>query len=173
MQVKAFINTTLDMQGFVAYEAQSNAVIVAFRGSVDIKNWIADLDAPQMEYPKCSGCLVHVGFYKAYGEVSAEVKAQVQKIISKYRTASIYVTGHSLGGAMAVVASLDLKATFGKVDQFYTYGQPRVGNQAFATYFESQIGNLFRVVHYADIVPHVPPLTMLGYIHGGAQAWYD
>lgn len=160
------------MQGFVAYEQQKNAIIVAFRGSVDIKSWIADLDAPQMSYPKCTGCMVHVGFYKAYMEVSPSIKAQVQIILSKYRTAQIYVTGHSLGGAMAVVAALDIKATFGKLDQFYSYGQPRVGNQAFADYFASQISSGHRVVHYADIVPHLPPLTMFGYRHGGSQIWY-
>lgn len=160
------------MQGFVAYDAKQNAVIVAFRGSVDTKSWIADLDAPQMAYPKCSGCMVHVGFYKAYQEVSAEIKAQVQKILNKYRTAQIYVTGHSLGGAMAVVASLDLKSTFGKLNQFYTYGQPRVGNQPFADYFASQITEGYRVIHYADIVPHLPPLTLLNYRHGGTQIWY-
>lgn len=51
------------MQGFVAYLPKDNTIVVAFRGSVDIENWIADLDAPSMIYPKCTGCRVHVGFY--------------------------------------------------------------------------------------------------------------
>jgi len=159
------------MQGFVGYSAKHNAVIAAFRGSSDIKNWIMDFDATQTTYSKCTGCKIHVGFYKSYNEVSATVKAQVQLILSKYRTAQIYVTGHSLGGALAVVAALDLKATFGHLDMFYSYGQPRVGNSAFATYFASQITG-YRVVHYADMVPHLPPHSMLDYMHGGAQIWY-
>ena len=171
-QLKGFENTTRDMQGFVAYLPKNNTVIVAFRGSVDIKNWIDDFDALTMAYPKCSNCRVHVGFYQGYMEIAHEIKSQVQLILGKYRDAQIHVTGHSLGGAMAVVAALDLKSTFGKVDHLYTFGQPRVGNQHFADYLASEIASGYRVVHYADIVPHVPPLDMLDYRHGGAQIWY-
>lgn len=105
-------------------------------------------------------------------EIAHEVKAQVQLILSKYRDAQIHVTGHSLGGALAVVAALDIKATFGRVEQLYTYGQPRVGNQHFADYLTSQVPNGYHVVHYADIVPHLPPLKMLDYRHGNTQIWY-
>jgi predicted lipase len=155
----------------VGYSATHNAVIAAFRGSVDVKNWIANLDGTQVAYPKCSGCNVHQGFYNAYAEVSATVKGQVQLILSKYRTAGVYVTGHSLGGALATLAALDIKSTFGRVDQFYTYGEPRVGNAAFASYFAGAFP-IYRVVHYADIVPHVPPYGLFGYTHGGTQIWY-
>jgi predicted lipase len=75
------------MQGFVGYSAKHNAVIVAFRGSVDLKNWMMDFDSTEIAYSKCSGCKIHLGFYKSYMEVSAEVKYQVQYILSKYRTA--------------------------------------------------------------------------------------
>lgn len=126
-----------------------------------------------MVYPKCKDCRVHVGFYEAYQEIAHEIKAQVQTILSKYRDAVIHVTGHSLGGALAVISSLDLRVTFGKVDQLYTYGQPRVGNQPFADYLAQQIPSLYRVVHYADLFTHLPPLTMIDYRHGGTQIWYD
>ena len=170
-QVKAFLNTTQDIQGFVGYSAAHNAVIAAFRGTVDIKNWLANIDFKQVAYSKCGGCMVHDGFYNAYAEVSAIVKGQVQLILNKYRTAAVYVTGHSLGGALATIAALDIKTTFGKVDQFYSYGEPRVGNGAFAAYFEAQMP-VYRVIHYADIVPHVPPLGLNNYTHGGQQLWY-
>lgn len=38
------------------------------------------------------------------------------------------VTGFSLGSALAVFGALDLAMIFGKVDEFYSFGQPRVGN---------------------------------------------
>lgn len=47
-------------------------------------------------------------------------------------TAYIYLTGHSLGAALSVLAALDIKTTFGRVDAVYTYGLPRVGNKPFA-----------------------------------------
>lgn len=170
-KVKAFLNTTGNIQGFVGYSAPHNAVIAAFRGTVDIKNWISNIQFAQVAYPKCSGCAVHDGFYNAYQEVSATVKAQVQLIVNKYRTAAIYVTGHSLGGAIATIAALDIKSTFGRLDQFYSYGEPRVGNSAFASYFAGQMP-VYRVIHYADIVPHVPPFGLLDYTQGGSQLWY-
>lgn len=64
--------------------------------------------------------------------VASAVKTAVQNLKAKYRTAKLYVTGHSLGGALAILCTADLKNVFGNVDLTYTYGQPRVGNQAFA-----------------------------------------
>jgi len=99
--------------------------------------------------------------------MSAIVKAQVQFILSKYRTAAIYVTGHSVGGAIANLAALDIKSTFGRVDLFYSYGEPRVGNQIFANYSQFQM-LMYRVIHYADSVTHVPNIGLTDYYHGGS-----
>lgn len=82
------------------------------------------------------------------------------------------VTGHSLGGAMAILCAADLKNLFGNVDSTYTFGQPRVGNPAFASWFQSTHPNTFRLVDYADIVPHLPP-SNLGFVHSNTQAWYQ
>lgn len=116
------------MQGYVGYSTTYSAVIVAFRGSSNVKNWIGDFDATQIAYSKCDGCKVHRGFYNGYMTVSSFVKSQIQLILSKYRNSPIYVTGHSLGGALGIVAALDIHSTFSVVPKVYTYGQPRVGN---------------------------------------------
>jgi putative lipase involved disintegration of autophagic bodies len=52
----------------------------------------------------------------------------VQTLTALYRDANIWVTGFSLGGALGVLAALDIKEIFGKVNQFYSFGMPRVGN---------------------------------------------
>ena len=67
------------------------------------------------------------------------------------------VTGHSLGGALAAFASVDIHKNIGVVNKVYTYGQPRIGNQNMATFMSSVIPNTYRVVNYADIVTHLPP----------------
>lgn len=46
------------------------------------------------------------------------------------------MTGHSLGAAEATFAALDIKRTIGRVDIFYNYGTPRIGNDKFADYVE-------------------------------------
>lgn len=170
-QIKAFTNSSWDMQGYVGYSSTHNAIIVAFRGSSNIKNWISDFDAAQVGYGKCSGCNVHHGFYTSYMTVSSSVKAQLTTLVSKYRNAPIYVTGHSLGGAIAIVAALDIHSTYGNSIKLYTFGEPRVGNGAFASFVNSQIPDTFRVIHYADIVPHLPPVAS-NYKHTNYEVWY-
>lgn len=158
----------------MGYSTASNAIIAAFRGTVgdDVANWLVDADFAQVTYPRCSNCAVHEGFYHSYLEISATAKAQVQLILSKYRNASIWVTGHSLGGAIATMAALDFRDTFGRLDQFYSFGEPRPGNSNFSLHVKLSLQNYYRVIHYADIVPHYPPQGLLDYYQAGIQIWY-
>ncbi len=107
-----------------------------------------------------------------YNLVASTVKSLVQNLKAKYRTARLIITGHSLGGALAILCTADLKNLFGNVDLTYTFGQPRVGNQAFADWFEAGHPNTYRLIDYADIVPHLPP-SNLGFIHSSHQIWYQ
>lgn len=127
-QTEPFVNNILDIHGFTGYSQENNAIVVAFKGEVDIQNWIANLDATQVKYPGCPNCLVHQGFYNAFQGVEGYVRKNVQTLTALYRDANIWVTGFSLGGALGVLAALDIKQIFGKVNQFYSFGMPRVGN---------------------------------------------
>ena len=73
-------------------------------------------------------------------------------------SASVAVTGHSLGAALAVLSAAHLQSQEGiNVDYLYTFGLPRVGDSAFSSWFNSIIPQAIHVTHYHDIVPHVPP----------------
>ena len=85
------------------------------------------------------------------------MRAEAQKLLALHRDAKIFVTGYSLGSALATIGALDLKTIFGHVDQLYTFGEPRIGNEAFADFVTRSITERFRIIHYADIVPHLPP----------------
>jgi predicted lipase len=79
---------------------------------------------------------MHNGFYLGYSSVSSLMKKQIELLLQKYRGSPIYVTGHSLGGALATVAALDIKHTYNPSSmKVYTYGQPRVGNNLYAAHF--------------------------------------
>lgn len=76
------------------------------------------------------------------------------------------MTGHSLGGALATHAAIQLLSENIPVDQFYTFGSPRVGDNKFSTWFDSYLktNNRFRVTHGRDPVPHLPPADF-GFTH--------
>ena len=91
-----------------------------------------------------------------------------------YTSASILFTGHSLGGALATFAAVDVKETLGLANglKLYTFGSPRTGNQAWGDYVMKLFpANLFRVVHGYDIVPHLPNIWE-GFSHVGTEVWY-
>jgi predicted lipase len=61
-----------------------------------------------------------------------------------------------LGAALATVAAIEIHNKLRPVAELHTYGSPRVGNADLAMYIKTKIPNSLRVVHYKDIVPHVP-----------------
>jgi len=62
----------------------------------------------------------------------------VNNMTEKYPNASLGVTGHSLGAGLATLAAVDILLVAGKqIDYLYNFGSPRVGNEAFATYYDS------------------------------------
>ena len=93
----------------------------------------------QVPYPGCAGCQVHQGFYNAFAGVQGYLRSEVQKLLALHRDAKIFVTGYSLGSALTTIAALDIKTIFGKVDQLYTFGEPRIGNEAFADFVTQSV----------------------------------
>lgn len=85
---------------------------------------------------------------------------------------TVYITGHSLGAAMAGLCAFDLQA-LGYSVSGYSFGQPRDGDSTYASTFQERVplGTWYRVVHYADIVPHLPP-ELVGFHHTSQEVWY-
>jgi triacylglycerol lipase len=81
----------------------------------------------------------------------------------------IFVTGHSLGGALAAVAALELaKDPRASVMAVYTFGMQRPGDEQFKSAYDGRLGVMtYRLVHGDDIVPTVPPSFPLGFRHVG------
>lgn len=163
-------------KGYVVYEPTANEIIVSFSGTdpVNLRNWIDDLDFRKVDYPGCSsnGCQVHEGFYRNYESVKEQVQQLVKEFKSTYATASITVTGHSLGAAVTALCTADLTALGYELTTPYTYGMPRVGDEAFQTWYRDTMIGTFRVTHHKDPVPHLP-LQDWGFKHMPYEAFYN
>lgn len=146
----------------------SGDLIVAFRGTADLRNWLTDLDWRKTALHWADG-KVHGGFNKALESV-AEL---LDHAIDPKDHRRIWVTGHSLGGALAMLFALRLRARRNRaVAGVYTFGQPRLGNLRFSLgYNDALKACTFRVVHAADVVPRIP--WLLGsYRHAGHEVFY-
>jgi hypothetical protein len=101
------------------------------------------------------GGLVHAGFYNALHYIYDEILDYIQ---ANLKDRKLLITGHSLGGALAALAGIQLKVDRDiEISGIYTFGEPKVGDDKFAHNFEILLGKkLFRFVNNNDIVPRVP-----------------
>jgi hypothetical protein len=159
MTAHSFKSAKNDANGFVGYDGDANEIIVSFSGTnpLSIRNWIDDLNFLKTNYPYCDGCEVHQGFYNAYLSVQDSVKSYVSSFQAQHPSASLAVTGHSLGAAMAAHAVAEFTHMGQVVSSSYTYGMPRVGEESFETWYTSVVPGTFRVVHRQDPVPKLAP----------------
>ncbi|OJK04868.1 hypothetical protein ASPACDRAFT_1851828 [Aspergillus aculeatus ATCC 16872] len=160
-----------DTAGFLVVDSTNKKLVVSFRGSSSIENWIANLDFIFTDASAvCSGCQVHQGFWKAWSSVADTLTAEIASAVTAYPGYSLVLTGHSLGGALATIGATVLRNA-GYSVQLYSYGAPRVGNTALANYITSKgSGSNFRVTHLNDVVPRLPP-RLLGYSHPSPEYW--
>ena len=80
----------------------------------------------------------------------------VRSQIVKNPSYGVVVTGHSLGGALATLAAIDISRLTSQT-YLWTYGSPRVGNKNFYTLVQNAFRVSYRVVNNRDMVPHLPP----------------
>jgi len=155
-----------DTQCFVA--STDKFVVVAFRGTEvnKYKDLLSDAD---LALTTGYGGKVHKGFKQAYAKVRSVLKEKLKAHNAENKT--LWLTGHSLGGGVAVLAAYDLKQEGYKVNGVYTIGQPRVGNASFSNSFDKLFKNkCFRFMDKDDKVPAIP-LKELGYSHVGQSIY--
>ena len=160
------------IMGFVGRNDATETVIVSFRGTVTPEDWLKDLDTLAVPFPDipASG-LVHQGFNAVYQTIRDSVIAGVD--VAKVNASSVWITGHSLGGAIALLAAIDFAkdAVPPLVSQLYTFAGPRVGDGTFKNLFDATIPVCYRVVNRWDIVPQLPPPPL--FIHVGQEVDID
>lgn len=181
------------------------AAFVSFRGTeTNLNDWMTDLDAELVapEWETNAGYQVHKGFRDALEDVWADhddfegliTRLEANDVFS--RKLPIWLSGHSLGGALAALGALRLAYVIGSkghentIGGVHTFGQPRVGNRACAAAIDSAVpARYFRSVNNRDIVPRVPlpgtpdlkakikdaksPLVVHEYVHAGRVIYFN
>lgn len=113
---------------------------------------------------------VHTGFRDAHAATATTVLSTVKEIIAAKGATKVTVVGHSLGGAIAALDAMYLQNNLPSTIAIkaVTYGQPRVGNQAFADWMDQYITDNSRVTNTYDVIPIVPG-RFLGYHHSSGE----
>ncbi|XP_028400226.1 lipase ZK262.3-like [Dendronephthya gigantea] len=180
--------------GFVAVSHSEKAIAIAFRGTEHSQQLITQMKRVLLEQKQSfeAGGKVQGYFKDAFEVVWKDLKSYVYEQIKKYPNYEVWVTGHSLGGALASLASTTIAFERKKRHQkktpkdnlvLYTFGQPRVGNYDYAFAHDNLVPQSFRVTHYRDVVVHLPTCTVFlpgtpcislggGPYHHGKEVFY-
>jgi len=155
-QLEFKVIDTFDCEGSQAMLVEHKEYLVlAFRGTEtdSLRDIKADADANII---KCeTQGMIHRGFYAAYNLIRQDIEIAIDKPALNKKP--LYITGHSLGGALATVATKFTKHK-GGLAACYTFGSPRVGNDDWINNIKTPI---HRLVNAADCVTMLPPGDVL------------
>jgi predicted lipase len=154
-------NGTLGGFGYIVVDDLLKEIVVGFRGSQSAQDYYHDFDFTKTKTDWDTDGKVHKGFWNVYVDIRLWFIDTLKQTAKNYSDYTISITGHSLGGALAVLFSIELHL-IGIKSSVYTYGQPRVGDEAFMRW--GLFVPIHRIVADGDIVPTLPP-RWFGYEH--------
>ncbi len=148
----------------------SDMIVIVFRGTQDELDWTTNLNTRFVALQ--GGTRVHTGFFQAYWPIREAMFDFITHAIA-VKQRPVYITGHSLGGALALMATAELAnhddaLIRDSIAACYTFGCPRAGDSSFDQYVKAP---LYRITNGVDLVPAVPP-AILGYRHVGDTRYF-
>ncbi len=170
--------TLVSVDNTQAYVATNDKnIVLAFRGTEDptsidgLKDWLLTDAVNLLIVPEGRlgtdfaaagvGAKFHMGFINALAEIWAPVYAAVEAEVKK-SDRPLWITGHSLGGALALLSAWLFQRKFINVHEVVTFGAPMIGNGVATQAFNQALqGKIFRYVNDADPVPLLPTVSLL------------
>ena len=163
-----------------------SSLVLAFRGSESpasldgFKDWLLTNARNFLVIPEGRigtdfvaagvGARFHRGFMEALNEVWEPLHAVVEQSMQSSQQRPLWVTGHSLGGAIALLCAWRLHQRFLPVHQICTFGAPMIGNAAAAAAYQREFpGKVYRYVDAHDLVPRLPMVSLLSNPYGHCQ----
>lgn len=185
---------------FLIQSKDGRVAILCYRGTEPLNfiSWLtdADVEPERINYQFGDPCAsVHGGFYRNVRATRYEVMQTLRRCLEgqsvhtpldsqPHRTGRLerlYITGHSLGGAMAALMAVMIlqeqkyKAIREQLSAVYTFGQPMIGDKHFAEACNKDSFLSKKVIRYtydSDPVPHLPPWTSGPFMHFGHERHY-
>lgn len=147
----------------IAYIATAqDRIYLAFRGTQTVSEWAKNVKFAQVEYTFVTNSgKTHQGFTETYGSIREPIVASINNLLISGSYSTLYVTGHSLGGALAVLAAPELRERTSLTPVMYNFAGPRVGDPTFQKRYDEFVTNSWRTVNTNDPVPDLPPQKVL------------
>jgi len=164
---------------YVALSHSDKAILIGFRGSMTTAQLLAEgFDSILKPHVKAFGdTQVSEYFFNAFNLTwDFGLKKDIEELSTKYWQYEIWLSGHSLGGAIASLTATALSYEYPLTEErikLYTYGQPRIGDFAYALTHDIIVPNSYRVTHSRDLVVNLPPMVFLFFYHHKTEVFYD
>ena len=141
-------------------------VAVVFRGTSNVRNAYDDLRVYRREWEEMAAemqaedigggrPLLHSGFQEVWDSIKVPVMQSITEALALFTDRPVlYITGHSLGGAIANLCAYSATVDLHLLPVVYTFGCPKMGNKAFQKQLNATVPNTFRVVNEHDFVAH-------------------
>lgn len=160
-----------------------NVIFISMRGTKYLYDWVVNFRSKRIPYSVRNGnAYFHYGFFKAISACFSQIDEELERL-SRHgeEPLPVYLTGHSLGGALAAIMNAVRGRVLGRglvqegilehrvpFDACYTFGMPRYGDAQAV----SRLAQPFMFYNELDVVPSVPP-TWLGYESGTSEYMLD
>lgn len=200
LKIAQFVDPMLiSSTSFLVQSQDGRTMILCYRGTepVSLINWLTDVDLNPEKVPIAlpdapATFEVHGGFYRNVRATRYQVVRAIERALGGQSVLdqggampgsleALYITGHSLGGAMAVLMAIMLTTEpayapiAAKLKAVYTFGQPMVGSPELAQACADHpfLGtNVLRFIYGSDIVPQLPPTASGAFAHFGPEYQY-
>ncbi|KAJ9061678.1 hypothetical protein DSO57_1018238 [Entomophthora muscae] len=148
-------------RALLVVDSKRKEIVLAFRGTKhSLKNWWLNVSFRKTQFIAGK---VHSGFNQVAQHLKGYYIEKLKSHLIAHPDYTLVITGHSLGGAAALLSAAilqaELKIKWPRI-RLITYGQPRVGDKEFATWLNLKPLCKIRVVNEDDPVPHTPPMFM-------------
>jgi hypothetical protein len=163
--------------GFLGINNKGN-IIISIRGTANPSNFLIAPDVLKKKYvtKENDEMWIHSGLLGAAHSLYPGIKDKLLELKNDYPDVEVFFTGHSFGGALASIIAVlleDESLIEWPKTHVYTFGQTRVGDQAYADYIDSRTGATFlRIVNNLDFFSNYPIRT-LGYVHNQYIIFYS